>query len=351
MGLAAIVVEEHARAAGQLRHDDALRAVDDDGAVIGHGRHVAQVDFLFAHVLDRLLGAAGFLIEHHEAHFHAQRGRVGQTTQLAFLDVEHRLAQAVTHVLERGVPGIAGNGEHAVEGGVQPDFIAFGFRSIRLQESPVRIQLDRQQVRRAEDARTLTKVLTDALLFGERIGHFRYSSGAARRIQRGRNDPVRYQLKSRTQPTAAAYFSGNRRTARIGNNHYLIAALAPAASSFVLIASASAFGMPSLTVEGAPSTRSFASFKPRPVISRMTLMTPTLLAPNSVMVTVNSVCASAAGAAAPPPPPAAAAATGAAAVTLNFFSISAISSTTSMTVILEIESRISSLVTAIIVSK
>src|SRR5271169_2160076 len=105
---------------------------------------------------------------------------------------------------------------------------------------------------------------------------------------------------------AAAFFSGIHRTAHIGNSHYLMAALAPAASSFVLIVSASAFGMPSLTVEGAPSTRSFASFKPKPVISRMTLMTPTLLAPNSVMVTVNSVCASAAGAAAPPPPPAAA---------------------------------------------
>ena len=78
-------------------------------------------------------------------------------------------------------------------------------------------------------------------------------------------------------------------------------------------------------------------------------MTPTLLAPNSVIVTVNSVCTSAAGAAAAPPP-AAAAATGAAAVTLNFFSMSEISSTTSMTDILEIASRISSLVTAIIVS-
>src|SRR4029077_14475539 len=91
--------------------------------------------------------------------------------------------------------------------------------------------------------------------------------------------------------------------------HYLIAAFAPASSSFFLIVSASAFGMPSLTVEGAPSTRSFASLRPKPVISRMTLMTPTLLAPNSVIVTVNSVCASAAGAAAAAP--AAAAATGA----------------------------------------
>src|SRR6266478_6431173 len=150
---------------------------------------------------------------------------------------------------------------------------------------------------------------------------------------------------------AAAVFSGIHRTAHIDNSHYLIAALAPAASSFFLIVSASVFEMPSLTVEGAPSTRSLASFRPNPVISRMTLMTPTLLAPNSVIVTVNSVCASAAGAAAPPPPPAAATATGAAAVTLNFFSMSEISSTTSMTDILEIESRISSLVTAIIVSK
>ena len=54
----------------------------------------------------------------------------------------------------------------------------------------------------------------------------------------------------------------------------------------------------------------------------------------------------AAGAAAATAPGAAAAATGAAAVTPNFFSMSEISSTTSSTVILEMESRISSLDTA-----
>ena len=43
-------------------------------------------------------------------------------------------------------------------------------------------------------------------------------------------------------------------------------------------------------------------------------------------------------------------ATGAAAVTPNFFSMSAISSTTSMTLILPIASRISSFDTAIVVS-
>src|ERR1039457_7111429 len=155
------------------------------------------------------------------------------------------------------------------------------------------------------------------------------SPGAARRHQRGRGGPGRkrslrereIEIKIKGTAGGCRVNGGNHPTAHIVNNHYLMTAFAPAASSLVLIVSASAFGMPSLTVEGAPSTRSFASFKPNPVISRMTLMTPTLLAPNSVIVTVNSVCASAAGAAAAAPP-AAAAATGAAAVTLNSFCIS-----------------------------
>ena len=171
MGLAAVVIEEHAGAAMQLRHDDTFGAVDDEGAVVGHERQFAQVHFLFAHVLDRLLGAAGFLVEHHQAHFDAQRRRIRQAAQLAFLDVEYRLAQAIAHVFQRRVAGVAGNGEHAVECGMQADFVALGFRDVRLQESPVRIQLDCQQVRRAENARTLAKVLANALLFGERIGH------------------------------------------------------------------------------------------------------------------------------------------------------------------------------------
>ena len=64
VGLAAVVVEEHARAAMQLRDDDALGAVDDERAVVGHQRQFAEVDLLLADVLDRLLGAGGFLVEH-----------------------------------------------------------------------------------------------------------------------------------------------------------------------------------------------------------------------------------------------------------------------------------------------
>ena len=82
------------------------------------------------------------------------------------------------------------------------------------------------------------------------------------------------------------------------------------------MASASSFPMFSFTGLGAPSTRSFASLRPRPVISRTVLMTLIFEAPASLRVTVNSVFSSTASAAAAPPPagapPAAATATGAA---------------------------------------
>src|SRR5690242_148866 len=90
----------------------------------------------------------------------------------------------------------------------------------------------------------------------------------------------------------------------IEGENYLISTLAPASSNFFLIAAASSLLTPSLTVLGAPSTRSLASFKPRLVTSRTALMTLILLPPTSVSTTVNSVFSStgaAPPAAAPPP--------------------------------------------------
>ena len=91
---------------------------------------------------------------------------------------------------------------------------------------------------------------------------------------------------------------GDQITASGTASTYLSSTLAPASSSFFLMSSASALATPSLTVLGAPSTRSFASLRPRPVISRTTLMTLILFAPASVRTTVNSVFSSAAAAAA-----------------------------------------------------
>src|SRR5206468_7613352 len=95
--------------------------------------------------------------------------------------------------------------------------------------------------------------------------------------------------------------------------NYFSSTVAPASSSFFLTAAASSLPMFSLTALGAPSTRSFASFRPSPVSSRTVLMTLIFDAPASLRMTENSVFSStSAGAAAPSPPPAAATATGAA---------------------------------------
>ena len=117
---------------------------------------------------------------------------------------------------------------------------------------------------------------------------------------------------------------------------------APASSNFFFNSSASAFATPSLTVCGAPSTRSLASFKPKPVISRTALITATFLSPAPVNTTVKSSFSSAAGAS----PAAAGAAASAAADTPNFYSIAEIRSTISITDFSAIASRISWLVNA-----
>src|SRR5207249_10544582 len=97
------------------------------------------------------------------------------------------------------------------------------------------------------------------------------------------------------------------------STRYLSSTPAPASSSFFFTAAASSLPMFSLTGFGAPSTRSLASFRPRPVTSPTVLITLIFDAPASFRTTVNSVFSStSAGAAPPPPPPAAATATGAA---------------------------------------
>src|SRR5690606_1420003 len=102
------------------------------------------------------------------------------------------------------------------------------------------------------------------------------------------------------------------------NSSYFSSTLAPAASSFFWMSSASALEAPSLMAFGADSTSALASPRPRPVMARTSLMTLILFSPKEARITSNSVLSSAAAAGAPPP--AAATATGAAAETPHFSS-------------------------------
>ena len=127
---------------------------------------------------------------------------------------------------------------------------------------------------------------------------------------------------------------------QLGKN-YLRVTFAPCSSTFALMASASSLETPSLMFLGAPSTSSLASFRPRPVISRTTLITLIFCAPKSVSSTSNSVFSSSAAAAGP-----AATTTPAAAETPNSSSqalTSSFSSITDSSLIASINSAVVSL--------
>ena len=122
MRLAAVVLEEHAGRAVQLRHDDALGAVDDERAVVGHERDFAHVDFLLLDFLDRLLGR--FLVHEDQPHLGAQRGAVRQAALLAFRDVERRRQQRKADELQAGVARVAGDRKDRRERGLQAFVLA-----------------------------------------------------------------------------------------------------------------------------------------------------------------------------------------------------------------------------------
>jgi hypothetical protein len=73
VGLALVVIEEHAGRAVQLRDHDALGAVDDEGAVLRHQRDLTEVDLLLLDVADRL--GAGLVVDvpDDQAHDHLDR--------------------------------------------------------------------------------------------------------------------------------------------------------------------------------------------------------------------------------------------------------------------------------------
>ena len=74
-------LEDDARRAHELRHDDALGAVDDEGALVGHLGEVPHEDRL-------LLDLTGVLVD--ERGPHEDRGRVRHVPFLALLDRELR---------------------------------------------------------------------------------------------------------------------------------------------------------------------------------------------------------------------------------------------------------------------
>src|SRR4029453_1477833 len=147
MGLAAVVVEEHAGRAVHLGDDDALGAVDDERAVGRHERHVAHVDVLLLDVLDR--AGAGFLVdvEHDQPEGDLEGRGIGHATLLALLDVVFRRVEGVADKLELGTLTEILDREDGAEYGLQSLVLAPTLRLLNHQELIVRLLLNLDEVR------------------------------------------------------------------------------------------------------------------------------------------------------------------------------------------------------------
>ncbi len=167
MGLALVVVEEHAGRAVHLRDDDALGAVDDEGAVHGHERDVAHVDVLLLDVLDRL--RAGFLvdIEHDEAQRHLEGSREGHAALTALVDVVFRLLELVADEFQHRGTREVGNREHRAEHRLQALVEATTRGFIDHQELVVRRLLNLDEVRHLGDFLDVSEELANAFATGE----------------------------------------------------------------------------------------------------------------------------------------------------------------------------------------
>jgi hypothetical protein len=159
VGLALVVVEEHAGRAVELGDDDALGAVDDERAVRGHQRDLAEVDLLLLHIADRL--GAGLVVDipHDQADDHLDRRREGHATGAALVLVVLGAVEAVADELERRGLAEVFDREHALEHRLEADVLAGLEGDVALQKLVVRPLLDVDEIGDLDDALELSEVL------------------------------------------------------------------------------------------------------------------------------------------------------------------------------------------------
>ena len=102
MGLALVVVKEHARRTVHLGNDHTLGAVHDKSAVRRHQGHIAHEHVLFLDVLDRFRTGVFMDIKHDQTQRHFKRRAICHVALLTLFDVILRLFQLVFHELKHG---------------------------------------------------------------------------------------------------------------------------------------------------------------------------------------------------------------------------------------------------------
>ena len=145
VGLVDLVTEVDAGASDDLGDDDALRAVDDEGAAVGHEREIAHEDLL-------LLDLVGLFVV--QTHANLDGLGVRRVALLAFLHgILGRLVHGVVEEAQLEIAGVVGNGIDVAEHLAQP----------LAQEPLIGILLDLEHIRQLQDLLLLREALAGRL--------------------------------------------------------------------------------------------------------------------------------------------------------------------------------------------
>ena len=154
VGLVGLLVIVHAGGTHDLRDDDTLRAVDDEGAAGRHDREIALL----------LLDLLGLLVAQADADL--QRGRIRGIARFALLlGVLRILVHGVIHEAQLEVAGVVGDDVHILEHITQALF----------EEPFVRILLDLQKIRHALDLLVTGKAHSFGFSVGDCLWHGEHS--------------------------------------------------------------------------------------------------------------------------------------------------------------------------------
>ena len=170
MRFAPVMVKKDTRAAMHLGNNNTFRAIDDEGTVVGHERHIAHVDILFLDVAHRT--AAGFLIHipNDQAQPHLERRGIGQPALDAFLNIIFRIFEFVLHELQATTPGEIINRKDRTEHFLQTRDGARIRKHFHLQEAFIGCALHINKVRHRRHFWQTPEALADPLTPGERLG-------------------------------------------------------------------------------------------------------------------------------------------------------------------------------------
>jgi len=154
-GLVGGLVVIHAGGTHDLGDDDALRAVDDEGAARRHDGEIAHEDLL-------LLDLLGLLVA--QPHANLQRRGVGGVPGFAFLNgILGLLIHRIVHKAQLKVAGIVGDDVHILEHLAQAG----------IQKPAIGVFLDLQQVRHILDLLAAGKALSQRFAIENIFWHWR----------------------------------------------------------------------------------------------------------------------------------------------------------------------------------